>query len=151
MNAVIYLIGIIAAMTCTIAETPSDSPVAAAPPVAKKVHTENHINGGTLADDYHWMREKSNPEVAQYLEAENAYADSVMKPTEGLQKKLYDEMVSHIKETDVSVPYREGGYTYYSRWEAGKQYQIHARKKGADAPEQITLDMNELARDQKFM
>src|SRR5258708_5402957 len=152
MKTLIYLIGIIASMTFTIAETPSDSPVAAAPPVAKKVHTENHINGGTLADDYHWMREKSNPEVAQYLEAENAYADSVMKPTEGLQKKLYDEMVSHIKQTDVSVPYRKGGYLYYARWEAGKQYQIRARKKeSAGAPEQITVDINELAKDQKFM
>src|SRR5712671_5248051 len=126
MKTLIYLTGIIASMTFTVAETPTDSSAPAAAPVAKKVHTENHINGGTLVDDYHWLREKSNPEVAQYLEAENAYADSVMKPTEALQKKLYDEMISHIKETDVSVPYLEGGYTYYSRWEAGKQYQIHA-------------------------
>jgi oligopeptidase B len=151
MKILIYLTGIMASMTFTVAETPVDSSAPAAPPVAKKVHTENHINGGTLVDDYRWLREKSNPEVAQYLEAENAYADSVMKPTEGLQKKLYDEMISHLKETDVSVPYREGGYIYYWRWEAGKQYQIHARKKGPDAPEQITLDINELAKDQKFM
>src|SRR5258708_4030806 len=73
------------------------------PPAAKKVHTENRINGGDLVDDYSWLRNKSNPEVAQYLEAENAYADGVMKPTEALQHKLYDEMVSHIKETDVNV------------------------------------------------
>src|SRR5258707_7964267 len=152
MKILIYLTGIMASMTFPVAETPVYSSAAAAPPVAKKVHTENHINGGTLLDDYRWLREKSNPEVAQYLEAENAYADSVMKPTEELQKKLYDEMISHLKETDVSVPYREGGYSYYWRWEAGKQYQIHARKKGgADAPEQITLDINELAKDQKFM
>jgi oligopeptidase B len=89
-----------------------DKPAAAAtgttPPVAKKIHTENHINGGTLVDDYQWMREKSNPEVAQYLEAENAYADSVMKSTAALRQKLYDEMVSHIKETDVNVPYKQG-------------------------------------------
>ena len=82
-------------------------------------------------DDYHWLRDKSNPEVAQYLEAENAYADSVMKPTSALQQKLYDEMVSHIKETDVNVPYKDGGYFYYSRWEKGKQYPILARKKGS--------------------
>src|SRR6516225_3353842 len=123
-----------------------------APPVAKKVHTENHIHGGTLVDDYRWLREKSNPEVAQYLEAENAYADTVMKPTESLQKTLYDEMVSHIKETDVNVPYKDGSYFYYSRWEAGKQYQIFARKMGGlDAPEQITVDVNELAKGEKFM
>ncbi len=122
------------------------------PPVAKKVHTENHILGGTLVDDYHWLREKSNPEVAEYLQAENAYADAIMKPTEALQKKLYDEMVSHIKETDVDVPYREGDYFYYSRWEAGKQYPIRARKSGSlDAPERITLDVNELAKGEKFM
>ncbi|HEY6972033.1 MAG TPA: S9 family peptidase [Candidatus Angelobacter sp.] len=129
--------------------TPSSS---LTPPVAKKIHTENHINGGNLVDDYRWLREKSNPEVAQYLEAENAYTDAFMKPTEGLQKKLYDEMVSHIKETDVNVPWPYGGYFYYSRWEAGKQYPIHARKKGSlAAPEQITLDLNELAKGEKFM
>jgi len=123
-----------------------------APPVAKKVHTENHIHRNTLVDDYRWLREKSNPQVAQYLEAENAYADTVMKPTESLQKTLYDEMVSHIKETDVNVPYKDGSYFYYSRWEAGKQYQIFARKMGGlDAPEQITVDVNELAKGEKFM
>ena len=123
-----------------------------APPAAKKVHTENHINGGNLADDYGWLRDKKNPEVAQYLEAENTYADAIMKPTEALQQKLYDEMVSHIKETDVNVPYRYGEYFYYSRWEKGKQYQIFARKKGnLDAPEEITIDQNELAKNEKFM
>ena len=133
-------------------EKSSNSPVAATPPVAKKVHTENHINGGNLVDDYHWLREKPNPEVAQYLEAENAYTDALMKPTEALQKKLYDEMVSHIKETDVNVPYKDGDYFYYSRWEAGKQYQIYARKKGSlEAAEQLTVDVNELAKGEKFM
>jgi oligopeptidase B len=124
----------------------------ATPPVAKKIHTENHVNGGKLVDDYHWMREKSNPEVAQYLNAENAYAESVMKPTEALQQKLYEEMVSHIKETDVNVPYKQGEYFYYSRWEKGKQYPILARKKGStEAAEEITIDVNELAKGQTFM
>jgi oligopeptidase B len=122
------------------------------PPAAKKVHTENHVNGGRLVDDYAWLREKSNPEVAQYLEAENAYSDGIMKPTEALQQRLYDEMVSHIKETDVEVPYRQGGYFYYSRWAQGKQYEIFARKKGSlSAPEEITIDQNELATGEKFM
>jgi oligopeptidase B len=122
------------------------------PPVAKTVHTENHINGGKLVDDYHWLRDKSNPEVAQYLQAENAYADGVMKPTGALQQKLYDEMVSHIKETDVNVPYKDGGYFYYSRWEKGQQYPINARKKGnLEAAEEITIDVNELAKGQSFM
>jgi oligopeptidase B len=122
------------------------------PPAAKKVHTENHINGGDLVDDYSWLRNKANPEVAQYLEAENAYADGLMKPTDALQQKLYAEMVSHLKETDVNVPYREGGYFYYARWEQGKQYEIFARKKGSlEAPEEVTIDQNELAQGEKFM
>jgi oligopeptidase B len=124
----------------------------ATPPTAKAIHTENDINGGKLVDDYRWLRDKSNPEVAQYLNAENAYADSVMAPTAALQQKLYDEMVSHIKETDVNVPYKYGDYFYYSRWEKGQQYPIFARKKGSvDAAEQITIDQNELAKGQPFM
>ena len=133
--------------TASSANAPAPPP----PPVAKSVHTENHINGGKLVDDYQWMRNKANPEVAQYLQAENAYAEGVMKPTDALQQKLYDEMVSHIKETDVNVPYKDGGYFYYSRWEKGKQYQIYCRKKGnLEAAEEITLDQNELAKGPAF-
>ncbi len=153
MKKLIVLV-FVAASTVLLAANPrrSDQPAHAAPPVANKIHTENHIHGGTLVDDYRWLREKSNPEVAQYLETENAYTDAIMKPTEPLQKKLYDEMVSHIKETDVNVPYKDGGYFYYSRVEAGKQYPIFARKKASlDAAEQITLDVNALAQGEKFM
>jgi oligopeptidase B len=135
-------------------KTPStaNAPAPPPPPVAKTIHTENDINGGKLVDNYRWLRDKSNPEVAQYLNAENAYAEGVMKPTAALQQKLYDEMVSHIKETDVNVPYKDGGYFYYSRWEKGKQYQIYARKKAnLEAAEEITLDQNELAKGQPFM
>ena len=99
-----------------------------APPVAKKVPKTTEINGRELVDNYFWLRDKQNPEVAAYLQAENAYTDAVMKPTEGLQKKLYDEMLGRIKETDVEVPYKEGNYFYYTRTEAGKQYSIYCRK-----------------------
>jgi oligopeptidase B len=104
-------------------------------------------------DNYFWLREKTNPEVRAYLEAENAYTDAVMKPTEGFQTKLYGEMVGRVKETDVEVPYREGDYFYYVREEAGKQYPIRCRKKAlvSDAPEEIVLDQNELAKGQAFM
>jgi len=130
----------------------ADDAPAVKPPVAKKIPKTTEINGVTLVDNYFWMREKSNPEVKAYLEAENAYTDAVMKPTEPLQKKLYTEMLSRIKETDVDVPYRKGAYFYYSRTEAGKQYSIHCRKKGSmDAPEEVILDVNELAKGQKFM
>src|SRR2546426_2767169 len=122
------------------------------PPVAKKVPKTTEINGRTMVDNYYWLRDKKNPEVKAYLEAENVYTDAVMKPTEPLQKKLYDEMLSRIKETDVEVPYKEGGYFYYVRTEAGKQYPIRCRKKGSmDAPEEVVLDVNELAKGQAFM
>jgi oligopeptidase B len=75
-----------------------------------------------------------------------------MKPTEPLQKKLYDEMLSRVKETDVEVPYKEGDFFYYIRTEAGKQYPIRCRKKiSADASEEVLLDVNELAKGQAFM
>ena len=123
-----------------------------APPVAKKIPHVTEINGHKLTDNYFWMREKTNPEVRAYLEAENTYTDAVMKPTEAFQKKLYDEMLSRVKETDVEVPYREGDFFYYIRTEAGKQYPIRCRKKiSADASEKVLLDMNELAKGQAFM
>jgi oligopeptidase B len=98
------------------------------------------------------MRDKKNPEVKAYLDTENTYAESVMKPTEELQKKLYDEMLGRIKETDLSVPYRKGGWLYYSRTEKGKQYPIYCRRKPEiEAPEEVFLDVNELAKGEKFM
>jgi oligopeptidase B len=121
-------------------------------PIAKKEPKVTEINGRKLVDDYYWLREKQNPEVAAYLEKENAYADSVMKPTEEFQKRLYDEMLSHIKETDVNVPYKMGAYLYYTRTEAGKQYPIYCRRKGTiEAAEEVILDQNELAKGHDFM
>lgn len=122
------------------------------PPVAKKVPKITEINGHKLVDNYYWLRDKQNPDVRAYLEAENAYTDAVMKPTEPLQKKLYDEMLSRIKETDVEVPYKFGDYFYYTRTEAGKQYPIRCRKKGSmEAPEEVVLDLNELGKGQVFI
>jgi oligopeptidase B len=122
------------------------------PPVAKKIPKVTEIHGARLIDSYFWLRDKSNPEVREYLEAENAYTDAVMKPTEPFQKKLYDEMLGRVKETDAEVPYKNGLYLYYMRTEAGKQYEIRCRKKGSmDAPEEVVLDTNELAKGQAFM
>ncbi|HEY8549739.1 MAG TPA: S9 family peptidase [Vicinamibacterales bacterium] len=122
------------------------------PPVAKKIPTVRELHGEKFVDDYFWMREKSNPDVVAYLEAENAYAAAVMKPLEGLQEALYKEMLARIKETDLSVPVRDGGYFYYSRTEQGKQYPIYCRRKGSlEAPEEVMLDLNELAAGEKFM
>ena len=122
------------------------------PPLARTIPKVTEINGQKMVDNYYWLRDKQNPDVRAYLEAENAYTNAVMRPTEALQKKLYDEMLGRIKETDVEVPYKEGEYFYYVRTEAGKQYGIRCRKKGSmDAPEEVVLDVNELAHGQKFM
>jgi oligopeptidase B len=153
-NVRLTLLGLVSLIVASVFVLPAadNSSSLPAPPVAKKVSKVTEINGHKLVDDYFWLRDKQNPDVKAYLEAENAYTDAVMKPTEPLQKKLYDEMLSRIKETDVEVPYREGGYFYYVRTEAGKQYGIRCRKKGSmDAPEEVILDVNELAKGQKFM
>lgn len=125
---------------------------ASQPPMAEKKPKVTKIHGDTLVDDYFWLREKSNPRVIEHLKAEEAYAEAMMKPTAPLQEKLYKEMLSHIKQTDVNVPYRWGDYFYYTRTEEGKQYPIFCRKHGSlDAKEEMVLDENELAKGQKFM
>src|SRR5690349_15725332 len=122
------------------------------PPMAEKKPKTTEIHGTTLVDDYFWLREKTNPAVMAHLQAEDAYAVAAMKHTEALQQKLYNEMMSHIKQTDTNVPFRWGNYFYYSRTEEGKQYPIYCRKEGSPAgKEEIILDQNELAKDQKFM
>jgi oligopeptidase B len=126
------------------------------PPVARKEHKETALHGTVLVDDYAWLREKENPEVTAYLEAENAYAAAAMAPLDGLREELYQQMLSHVKQTDVSVPYRDGLWWYYTRTEEGRQYAIHCRRAGTatgpetDAPEQVILDGNQLAEGLAF-
>jgi oligopeptidase B len=128
-----------------------------APPSARKEPTLTSLHGQTLEDDYRWMRDKASPELIAYLEAENAYTQSVMASTEELQAKLYAEMLSHIKETDESVPYRDRGWFYYTRTVEGSQYAIHCRRKAAaerydeSQQEEVLLDVNKLAEGQAFM
>lgn len=124
---------------------PADPPRAAVKPHVTELHGERRV------DDYHWLREKTNREVLAHLKAENAHTKSLLKPTAALQKRLFAEMRSHIRETDTSVPYRKGDWLYYHRTEKGKQYAIHCRKRDADAPEQVMLDLNRLARGGKFL
>ena len=125
------------------------------PPVAARKHTERVEHGYTLVDDYAWLREKENPETIAYLEAENAYCAATFAGTEELQKQLYEEMLSHIKETDVSVPFRERTWWYYSRTEQGKQYEIYCRRLGTleepQGEEEILLDVNGLAEGESFL
>lgn len=117
-----------------------------APPIAKVIPKADTLNGDVRVDNYFWLREKSNPEVIEYLEAENEYTQAMTKHTEKFQERLYKELVSRIKETDLSVPERIDDYYYYSRTEEGKQYPIYCRKKGSlEAEEEILLDQNALA------
>jgi oligopeptidase B len=136
----------------TAATTFAQSSSPAKPPAAAKIHTEKPINGTVLVDDYGWLRERSNPQVRQYLEAENAYAGEVTASQKPFAEKLYNETLSHIKQSDTSVPYRKHGYWYYSRTEEGKQYPVLCRKKESlSSPEEVMLDVNELAKGEKFM
>ena len=126
------------------------------PPVAREELTETKIHGTVLEDRYGWMRNKTSPEVIAYLEAENAYTADALASTAGLQKTLYAEMLSHIKETDESVPYPYRGWWYSTRTVEGSQYAIHCRRiaggaTGDAGPEQVMLDVNELAKGQAFM
>ena len=127
------------------------SSTALKPPVAKKVPKSSTIHADTRVDDYAWLRDRTNPDVISYLQAETAYADAVMAPYESFRQKLYDEMLARIKQTDVNVPYRKGSWYYNTRTEQGKQYPIFIRQKSLDAPEEVILDVNKLAVGQKFM
>src|SRR6476660_2105025 len=110
------------------------------------------IHGYTLTDDYFWLRDKTNPEVLKYLEAENTYTEQVMQPTKALQETLYSEMLGRIKQTDLSVPTRIGDYYYYSRTEEGKQYPYRCRRKGSmTGAEEMLLDLNKLAEGHSYL
>ncbi|MDQ3557366.1 MAG: S9 family peptidase [Gemmatimonadota bacterium] len=120
---------------------------AASPPVARIVPRTDTLHGEVRTDDYFWLRDRDNPETIAYLEAENRYTDAAMAHTESLQETLYGEMLGRIQQTDLSVPEKRGPYWYYSRTVEGEQYPIFARKRGSlDAPEEVLLDQNEMAR-----
>ena len=126
------------------------------PKAARIERKQTTLHGITLTDDYAWLRDKESPEVRGFLEAENAYADAVTAPLSALRDTLYEEMLSHIKQTDVSVPFRDGAWWYYARTEEKLQYAISCRKRGdaqepaADAPEEVILDGNKLAAGHAF-
>ncbi|HEU5153532.1 MAG TPA: S9 family peptidase [Gemmatimonadales bacterium] len=142
----IRLVAVMCALALPIeAASPQD------PPVARQIAKVDTLHGEVRVDDYFWLREKTNPEVTAYLEAENAYTMQQMKPTEALQDKLYQEMLGRIKETDLSVPVFDTGWWYYSRTEQGENYPIFCRKRGSlSALEEVYLDQNALAEGKKF-
>ncbi|MBE9197682.1 MULTISPECIES: S9 family peptidase [unclassified Nodularia (in: cyanobacteria)] len=121
------------------------------PPIAEQQPEVLELHGDRRIDKYFWMRDLDNPQVPAYLEAENAYTAAMTQHTEALQTQIYNEMLARIKETDLSVPFRKDEYYYYSRTEEGKAYSIHCRKKGSlDAPEEVLIDENELAKGHDF-
>ncbi len=121
------------------------------PPKAKRIPKELLAHGHKRIDNYFWLNNRKNPEVIKYLKAENDYTSYMMKDTELLQQKLFSEIISRFKQKDVTVPFRYNGYFYYTRYEEGKEYPVHCRKKGnLDAPEEIMLNVNEMAEGYKY-
>jgi oligopeptidase B len=122
------------------------------PPLARREPVEHLLHGDRRIDHYAWLRDKQNPEVIAYLNAENAYTDAYLRDTEVFQEKLYQEMLSRILQTDLSVPYRLRGFLYFTRTEEGKQYPIHCRRRDVEgAPEELLLDLNTLAQGHTFL
>lgn len=121
------------------------------PPVAKKIKKEIVNLGDTRIDEYYWLNKREDPAVLDYLNAENTYTDAMLSDVKDLRENLFKEIIGRIKQTDESVPCKIRGYYYYYRFEEGKEYPIHCRKKGhLDAPEEILIDVNELATGQSY-
>jgi len=122
------------------------------PPIARRHPVEHVIHGDRRIDDYAWLRDKNDPAVVAYLNAENAYTDAILRDTEPFQEKLYQEILGRILQTDLSVPYRLRSYLYFTRTEEGKQYPLHCRKRDTEnAAEELLLDLNAHAAGQSFL
>ena len=128
------------------------------PPVAPRKDHSQVWHGRTFVDPYYWLREKGSPEVVKYLEAENAYTEATTADLKPFREALYAEMLGRIKQTDLSVPTRDGRFYYYRRTVEGLQYPIRCRKPAGpdgafreDAPEEVLLDQNEMAKGLAFL
>ena len=120
-------------------------------PVAKIIPHTLEKHGHVRTDNYYWLNERENPEVIDYLNQENDYYNQSTAHTKDFQKDLFEEMKARIKEDDESVPYFYNSYFYITRFEKGKDYPIHSRKKGSlDAKEEILFDCNEMAKDHTY-
>ena len=121
------------------------------PPIAKKISKVLHVHNDTRIDNYYWLNDKNNPEVMDYLEAENQYTKNVLEHTEDFQKNLFEEMKGRIKEDDSTVPYKLNGYWYITKYEIGKDYPIYLRRKESiNAKDEILFDCNEMAKDYAY-
>ena len=134
------------------AAAPANSgPAGLQPPLALREPVEHVIHSDRRVDHYAWLRDKKDPRVLSYLEAENSYADAFLQSTEAFQSRLYQEMLGRILQTDLSVPYTLRGFEYYTRTVEGQQYSIYCRKSAQDPAEQILLDLNLLAEGHSFL
>jgi oligopeptidase B len=122
------------------------------PPLARREPVETILHGDRRVDHYAWLRQKENPEVLAYLEAENTYTEALLRPTESFQEALYQEMLGRILQTDLSVPYQLRGYLYFTCTEEGQQYPIHCRRVDASGSlDEMLLDLNRLAEGHSFL
>lgn len=120
-------------------------------PSAEKIRKETKIHGRTLVDNYYWLNDRENPKVIDYLKAENEYTAKKMKHLDGFKEDLFQEIKGRIKEQDESVPYKDNGYYYITKYEEGLEYPIHTRKKESlEATEELLLDVNELAKEKSY-
>ena len=121
------------------------------PPVAKKIPKELRIHDDLRLDNYYWLNDKENKEVLAYLEAENTYYESLTAHTKDFQEKLFQKMKCRIKEDDSSVPYKQNGYWYSTRYEIGGEYPIYSRyKEVLESPEKIMFNGNEMAKGHDY-
>lgn len=147
----LYIISIVLFTSMAACDTQLRRATGIEPPVAEKHPVELTIHGHTRIDNYYWLNERDNPDVIEYIEAENEYLAKMMSHTERLQDRLYTEMRGRIREDDQSVPYKENGYYYYTRYEEGSEYPVYCRRRGSmDAPEEIIIDANKKAKGHSF-
>jgi oligopeptidase B len=135
LSAIFLLLPILMTQSANASDLPQP------PDVARKPHVVRAPFGAERQDEYYWLRDdtRKDPALLAYLGAENAYADAVLAPTKPVQEALYGEIVGRIKQDDSSVPYRERGWWYYARYETGKDYPIHARRRDADGMDAIAV------------
>ena len=154
MTIVLLLLSLLFVASCSLPMAPDPS----VPPVARRVHHENHWHGEVYVDDYYWLRNKETPEVRAYLEAENAYTGHRTANLKPMQDRIYEELVARVQQTDQDVPMRLRGYYYYTRTEEGLQYPVRCRRRAAAdgafdpaAAEEVLLDRNEMAAGLDFL
>jgi len=145
----------LAALAAVLSAAPAawarENPSTPAPPKAPVIPKHLELFGRARVDNYYWFKDRTDPKVIAYLDAENAYTDAIMAPTKALQQSLYDEIVGRIKQDDATVPAKYKHFYYYTRYEEGKEYPIYARRRGSETgPEQVMLDGNTLAQGHDF-